>query len=144
MKIDNWDNKFLELAQLISTWSKDPSTKVGAVIVRPNRTVASVGYNGFPQEMNDSPELYNNREIKYSRTIHGEMNALMFCRDPLPLTGYTLYTTGPCCDRCSVQMIQAGIRRFVFKAPTSEQYVRWNVEKSMSYFREVNAEVIQI
>ena len=140
----NWDFRHLEHAKYISQYSKDPSTKTGAVLVRPDQTIASVGFNGFAKGMSDAKELYDNREIKYSRVIHCEMNALLFCRDPIPLIGYTLYTTGPCCDRCCVHMIQAGIRRFVFAAPTPEQYTRWNVARTMDYFKEVNAEVIQL
>lgn len=141
---DKWDLRFVELAKFISSWSRDPSTKTGAVLVRPNRTIASVGFNGFAQGMLDSDELYADREIKYSRVIHCEINALLFCRDPLPLTGYTLYTTGTNCDRCAVHMIQAGIRRFVFPKATPEQAIRWNIDRTLKYFEEVNAEVIQL
>ena len=69
---------FLELAKLASTRSKDPSTKTGAVIVRPNKTVVSVGFNGFPQGMPDDEELYKDRDEKYSRIVHCEVNALIF------------------------------------------------------------------
>lgn len=138
----SWDLRFLALAEHIAQWSKDPSTKTGAVIVRPDRTIAGMGYNGFPKGMPDKPEFYADRETKYSRVVHCEMNALMFCRDPLPLVGHTLYTTGPSCDRCAVHMIQAGIRRFVYRNPTVEQFKRWNVERTIRYFNEVNAEVI--
>lgn len=144
MTPDKWDLRFVEMAKFVSQWSKDPSTKTGAVLVRPDRTIASVGFNGFPQGMRDDDALYAEREIKYSRVIHCEMNAVLFCRDPLPLTGYTLYTTGPNCDRCAVHMIQAGIRRFVFPAASPEQYKRWNLDRTMGYFLEAQAEVIQI
>lgn len=141
---NKWDRRFLELARHVSQWSKDPSTKTGAVLVRPDRTIASVGYNGFAQGMRDDVSLYADRETKYSRVVHCEMNAVLFCRDPLPLQGYTLYTTGPSCDRCAVHMVQAGIRRFVFAAPSDEQRKRWNVDRTMSYFSEVDAEVIEL
>jgi dCMP deaminase len=119
-----WDLRFLALAKLISTWSKDPSTKAGAIIVRPNKSVLSVGFNGFPQKMLDAPELYADREAKYSRVIHCEINALIFANEPL--TGCTLYTYPfACCDRCVVQMIQAGIARFVFPVPTVDALSRW-------------------
>lgn len=137
-----WDLRFLKLADSISEWSKDPSTKTGAIIVRPDRTIASVGYNGFARGMRDDPELYANREIKYSRVVHCEMNAVLSAREPV--RGYTLYTTGPCCDRCVVHMIQVGIQRFVFWAPTPEQAQRWNVERTMSYLNEVDVEVVQV
>lgn len=135
MSNEKWDRRFLELAKLVSTWSKDPSTQCGAAIVRPNNSVASVGFNGFPQGMSDADELYANREIKYSRVVHCEVNALLFAREPV--NGYTLYTTGPCCDRCAVQMIQAGITRFVaYTAP--DMIARWGeaFKKTFSYYDE--------
>ena len=144
MTYDKWDVRFLDLAHLVSTWSKDPSTKVGAVIVRPDRTIASVGFNGFPQQMNDDPELYNNREQKYSRVIHGEINALIFVREPIK--GYTLYTYPfmPC-DRCCVQMIQAGIIRIVTPRATEDQLLRWqdSFTKTRNYCKEVGVELIE-
>ena len=51
-----WDMRFAQLAKLVSLWSKDPSTKVGSVIVRPDKTIASVGFNGFPKGVPDEPE----------------------------------------------------------------------------------------
>jgi deoxycytidylate deaminase len=55
------------MAQLVATWSRDPSTKVGAVIVTPENVVVSVGYNGFAQRMPDVKSHYTDREAKYSR-----------------------------------------------------------------------------
>lgn len=133
-----WDIRFFRLAQLVASWSKDPSTKTGAVLVRPDRTVASLGYNGFAQGMKDDDELYADRETKYSRIVHCEMNALLFCRDPRPLAGFTLYTTIPCCDRCAVHMLQAGIRRFVW-GESGPQHQRWNFDKTKEYLREAGA-----
>lgn len=135
-----WDERFLKLCYEISTWSKDPSTQTGAVLTRPDRTIASVGYNGFAKGMKDDPELYANREIKYSRVIHCEVNAVMHAREQVE--GYTLYTTGPSCDRCAVHMIHAGIRRFVFIEQSPEQAIRWNVQRTFDYFKEVDAEVV--
>lgn len=142
--VSKWDLRFLELAEHIAEWSKDPSTKTGAVLVRPDRTVAGVGFNGFPIGMKDDEELYHDRPVKYDRVIHCEINAVLMSRDPLPLTDYTMYTTGPSCSRCAVHMIQAGIRRFVFRKPTPEQAERWGTERTYEYFQEVNAEVIEI
>lgn len=113
---EKWDLRFLNLAQHISIWSKDPSTKCGAVIVRPNRTIASLGYNGFPRGIDDSPAIYADREAKYARVVHAEMNAILSCTERPQ--GFTLYTFsqgwGPCCDRCAAHIIQAGITRVVF------------------------------
>lgn len=132
-----WDIRFLEMAKLVAGWSKDPSTKTGAVIVRPNKSVASVGFNGFPSKLKDTPELYSNRETKYSRVVHCEINALLYSREPV--IGYTLYTYPfACCDRCAVQMIQAGISYFVSPELPAELQERWgqSVEQTISYYKE--------
>lgn len=110
----DWDSRYLDLAALVGTWSKDPSTKCGTVIVRPDRSVASVGFNGFARNMSDAPALYADRPTKYSRVIHAEVNALLNAHDRVD--GYDLYTTIPPCDRCTVQFIQAGIKRVVWPA----------------------------
>ena len=73
---EKWDRRYLDIAKSVSQWSKDPSTKVGAVLVRDNRIV-SVGYNGFPEGVDDSEERYNNRELKYDLVVHAEVNAII-------------------------------------------------------------------
>lgn len=107
--MSDWDNRFFDLATMVGSWSKDPSTKVGAVIVRPDRTIASVGYNGFPRGVDDSPEVYADRPKKYMRVVHAEANAILSAREPLH--GYTLYVTPlhPCAT-CSGLIIQSGIK----------------------------------
>src|SRR5271156_7103341 len=102
-----WDIYYLNMARYVSTKSKDPSTKTGAVIVRPDNSLCATGFNGFPRGMNDDPALYADRDKKYSRTVHCEMNAQIFARQDL--TGCSLYTWPfASCDRCAVQMIQCG------------------------------------
>lgn len=133
----SWDEFFVGLAQYISTRSKDPSTKCGAVIVRPDHTVCSVGYNGFPKGMTDRSEDYANREIKYDKVVHAEMNALLHAREPV--VGYSLYTfpLHPC-HRCMVHMIQADIRTFIAPKVSDELAVRWSesLNKSKNYLAE--------
>ena len=65
-----WDTRFLSLAEHISSWSKDPSTKVGAAIIGPYRDIISLGYNGFPRGVEDTPERLENRELKYKMIVH--------------------------------------------------------------------------
>ena len=145
MTPSKWDLRFMILAAEISKWSKDPSTKAGAVIVRPDRTVASLGYNGFPKQMPDTAELYLDRNAKYSRIIHCEMNALIHSREQV--AGHTLYTYPfACCDRCVVHMVQAGISRFVFPEPTVEALSRWSdaFEKTKRYMDECRVAYLQI
>jgi dCMP deaminase len=110
--MNNWDLRFLQMAKLVSTWSKDPSTKCGAVIVEPaSKKVISIGYNGFPRGIKDDERLQN-REQKYSLIIHAEINAIMQAQTDL--YGCVLYTYPfICCNRCAVHVIQAGILRVV-------------------------------
>lgn len=135
--MDKWDNRFLNLAKEIASWSLDPSTKVGAVIVRPDRTIASVGYNGFPRGVEDTIERLNDREIKYSMIVHGEMNAIIHAREPLH--GYTLYTVPlQPCSRCAAMVIQSGITRAVSIEPSSDIKNRWknDLELAKTMFDE--------
>lgn len=107
-----WDVRFLHLSEHISTFSKDPSTKVGTIIVDDNRRLVSVGYNGLPKGVEDTYERLNNRELKYKIIVHGERNAMLFAGRPL--TGCTLYTWPfQPCSACSSMVIQAGISRVV-------------------------------
>ena len=136
-----WDQRFLELAKLVASWSKDPSTQTGAVIIRPDRTIVSVGYNGFPKGMDDDPSLYANREVKYSRIVHCEMNAVLNAGHSVE--GGILYTWPfASCDRCCVHMIQAGIKAFVFPKLPKELEERWaaSVAKTKEYIDEANLE----
>lgn len=128
---------FLRLAKFWGNLkSKDPSTKVGAVLVRPDYSVVSLCYNGFPRQMEDLPEDYANREVKLSKIIHAEMNALLMSRDQ-DLKGCTLYTYPlPCCDRCAPHIIQSGIKRVVsIDVPAKSRWAD-SVSKSMKYFDE--------
>lgn len=137
---EKWDLRFLELAKLVSTWSKDPSTKTGAVLTR-GKHVVSLGYNGFPAGMADLPELYENREEKYSRIVHCEVNALIHA--PADLHYCTLYTWPfLSCDRCVVQMLQAGVHRFVAPLPNADQLSRWGAafNKTRQYIIECDAD----
>jgi dCMP deaminase len=118
---EKWDRRFIELARHISTWSKDPSTKVGAVIVDCEHRVVSVGYNGFPRGVADAEHRLNDREMKYKIVVHAERNALLFARQAL--TGCTIYTWPfMSCSACTGMAIQSGIVRHV--APLNDN-PRW-------------------
>jgi dCMP deaminase len=137
--VNKWDKRFLELAKLVASWSKDPSTQTGAVIVRPDRTILAVGYNGFPKGMLDTKEFYSDREIKYSRIVHCEMNAILNSKQSVE--GCTLYTYPfSSCDRCAVHVIQYGIKVAVFPKLPKDLEVRWkeSVIKTKGYFKEAN------
>lgn len=132
----SWDHRFLTLAEHVGRWSKDPSTKVGAVIVRPDRTIASLGYNGFPRGVKD---VYQDREDKLLRTVHAEMNAILSAREPLH--GCTIYVSPlfPCAN-CAAAIIQAGIKTVIARMgqPREEWAKSFNTARGM--FREAFVE----
>src|SRR6516162_125300 len=136
---EKWDKRFLELAKHIASWSKDPSTKTGAVIVDDKGRIVSVGYNGLAQGVEDLPERLNDRELKYKMFVHCERNAIIFAKQPLD--GCTLYTWPfMSCGACAAMVIQTGIKRIV--APYSEA-PRWKDEFDLAQiqFKEAGVEV---
>lgn len=111
--LDKWDHRFLHIAKEVSTWSKDPGTCVGAVLVKDKRIIAT-GYNGFPQLIEDSCERYIDRELKLAYTVHAEVNAILnAARNGSKTNGSTLYVTFSPCVSCSTGVIQAGVSRVV-------------------------------
>lgn len=121
---DKWDNRFIKLAEHISSWSKDPSTKCASVIVK-GRRIVSTGYNGFATGVFDTESFYLNRDVKYLRVVHAEINALLFAKEDL--TDATMYVYPfPPCSQCAAAIIQAGIKRVVTHQPTTEQLSRWS------------------
>ena len=111
--ITDWDAFYLRLCDVVRSKSKDPSTKVGAFIARPDHTPVSFGFNGFPRNVLDTPSLYQDREQKYPRTVHAELNAILNARESL--RGCTLYVRPlhPCAT-CAGAIIQSGIGRVVY------------------------------
>lgn len=106
-----WDRFYMGMAQYVASKSKDPSTKVGAVLTKDNRLI-SAGYNGFARQIEDTHERLHNRDLKYMLTIHAEENAEKFARESLE--GATLYTWPfMTCTRCASRMAQAGVVRHV-------------------------------
>lgn len=145
MSLREWDLFYLNLARYVSTKSKDPSTQTGAVITRANRTLLSVGFNGFPQNMPDNPEWYADRNEKYSRIVHCEINALILAESSV--RGGTLYTWPfASCDRCCVQMLQAGITRFVYPSIPTHLVERWGKPLALTtkYLVEAGVEAVEI
>jgi dCMP deaminase len=122
--ITKWDNRFLGLAKHIAAWSKDPSTKVGAVIADRHNRIISLGYNGLPRKIEDNPSRLQDRETKLALTLHAEQNAILFAQGRA--WGSTIYTWPlPPCAHCASQIVQAGLYRVVSPAPTPEHILRW-------------------
>jgi dCMP deaminase len=141
-----WDCRFLGLARHVSDWSKDPSTQVGAVIAAPDNSIVSVGYNGFARGVSDAPELYADRDLKYRKVVHAEINAILFARGR-DLSGCTLYTVPfmPCAP-CSGIVIQAGISRVVAPTTPADKVERWksDMQIAIEQFREAGVELVII
>lgn len=123
-----WDFRFLDLAALVASWSRDSSTQVGAVIVDPDHRVVSLGFNGFPRGLED---VDLPRDEKLRRTIHAEENALLFASRSLD--GCSIYITHPPCARCAAKIIQTGTARVVFWEPSDAFAERWADEMATSF-----------
>ena len=135
---DKWDRRFIDLALHISGWSKDPSTKVGCVVVGEDREIRSTGFNGFPRGIDDSMERLEDRELKYPLICHAEENAIMHAaRIGISLKDCTAYVTWPPCTRCARSLIQAGVVEVVYPGDI-EIPDRWieDFERSNSMMKE--------
>jgi dCMP deaminase len=138
-----WIARFSCLAKEVARWSKDTGTQVGAVIVRPDRTVASIGFNGFPRGVDDSMDRINNRSTKLLFTLHAELNAILAAKEPL--TGYSLYVWPfQPCSQCAAAIIQSGIKEVYY--PFNEKTLddRWaeSFKAALQMFDEANVRTI--
>lgn len=124
--------------------SKDPSTKVGAVIFDDKRRLVSAGYNGFARGVNDKHSRLKHRDTKYKLTLHAEKNAITFAT--APLDGCTIVVTHPCCSQCAALVIQAGIKHVIWPKPNPEFRERWenDVALSLLQFGEAGVEVLEV
>ena len=140
----NWTLRYLDLAKHISSWSKDPSTKIGAVAVGEKGQILAQGYNGFPRGVEDTEERLNNREEKYKFVVHAEMNCIYNATlNGVSLDGADLYVYGlPVCSECAKGVIQVGIKNVFICHPTDiNPYweVSYNSTKNMFKEAGVNA-----
>jgi dCMP deaminase len=104
---ETWIKRFMDVARLASTWSKDPSTQVGAAVVGDDKIVRAMGFNGFPRGVRDAPDRYADRAVKYKLIVHAEANALLNAHGDI--RGCTLFATKHPCAACAALIIQAGI-----------------------------------
>ena len=142
-----WFNRFLELSNHVSKWSRDPTTKVSAILVDNEYNVRALGYNGFPRGVIDSEERLNNRDLKYPITVHAEQNVIATCaRLGIRTEGCTLVCTHFPCSTCSGSIIQAGIKRVVIYQPNEDFLSRWSESLALSrlLFEEAGVEVVEI
>lgn len=108
--IDNWDEYFMRHVYLAAQKSKDPRSKIGAVLVR-DKNIISTGFNGFPISVKDLPERYNDRNVKYEFVAHAEFNCIVTAaRFGISTNNSILYTQGIVCNECCKSVIQGGIK----------------------------------
>ncbi len=148
-----WHHRFMNLAKMwTADCSKDPSTKVGAALVSPDRRQVILGYNGFPPGVHDHPERYADRTEKYARVVHAESNALdnALCS----VKGWTIYVHPllPCSGRdgghnCAGRIITRGISRVIIPV-SALTHERWGAghghNTSLEMFKEAGVEVVAI
>ena len=141
--LNKWDIRYLSLADEVAQWSKDPSTKIGAIAVGKKGQVLSQGYNGFPRGIEDKVEYYKDRETKYKYVVHAEMNVIYNASyNGVCLNGSTLYVHGlPVCSDCAKGVIQVGIKRVVMRKPV-ELPSHWKESciRTKSMFEEAGVE----
>jgi dCMP deaminase len=136
-----WDRYFLDIAETVSTRSKDPRTKVGAVLVK-NRRILGTGYNGFPSGINDDLAERWEIPIKYSFVAHAERNALDRCAaDGVATGGCTVYITLPPCTECAKSIIQCKAAGIVVANPAPEHW-KGSSDFAIAMLEEANLSVV--
>jgi dCMP deaminase len=132
--------KYLEVAEAIANFSKDRSTRVGAVIVGASNELRSVGYNGAPRGCSaDEDDRGSTRPEKYYWFSHAELNAITnAAKVGIPLDGSSLVVTHPPCMDCSRAIVQAGIVHVFVPHWSNEFGVRWieHISRSRRLFEE--------
>lgn len=141
----NWRQRYIDLAAHVSAWSKDPTTKVGAIVIGSNPKHITLGYNGFPPGVDDSWGRLVNRQTKYKYVIHAERNALD--NATFDTRGGVLATTlFPCCE-CAKSIISKGIKCVLAPSPPppiGEPSWRDDLKLSSEMLREAGVEIIEI
>lgn len=154
-KDEQWHRHFLGLALAHARMSKDPRTKVGAVLVGQDNALLGAGFNGFPRGIADTPERLNDKPLKLRMVVHAEMNAILQCaRHGIRTNGATMYVActaeeapvygGPPCTRCTVEAIQAGIRKIVFYPYKKEGTWKEDLLFSMTLLQEAKIQLVEI
>lgn len=143
--MSNWPKRYMSLAKEVASWSKDPSTKVGAVAVGSKGQVLSQGYNGFPRGIADSEHRYQIKVEKYKYVVHAEMNCIYNATyNGVSLDGADMYIYGlPVCSECAKGIIQVGVKKiFVSEECITAQpkwFESWLTTKDM--FDEAGVEI---
>ena len=141
-ELTKWDDRFIRIADEVASWSKDPGTKVGAVLVL-DRRIVPTGYNGFPQGILDSPQRYEDRATKLAYTVHAEVNAILnAAKNGATTNGSTLYVTFSPCVSCATSVVQAGVSTVVCPCvSTAPERWRDSFQLGQNLLKEANVEI---
>lgn len=118
--MSKWDSYFMSIADNTANLSKDPRTKVGAVIVK-NKKIKSIGYNGAPKTFPDNLVPTDNsgktlKEKKNTYMCHAELNSILNYDGLISdLSGATMYITLSPCSKCACLLAQVGIKKIIYK-----------------------------
>lgn len=117
------DDYFLALCDVAAQRSKDPSTQVGAVLVR-DCDVLSTGYNGFPAGMIETPERWE-RPTKYGIVVHAEENVILrAARNGVSIKDAILYISLFPCSKCARVIANSGIQEIVYNKEKTDAFPR--------------------
>ena len=141
-ELTKWDERFIRIATEVSSWSKDPGTKVGAVLIYDRRIIAT-GYNGFPQGILDDQVRYDKRELKLAYTVHAEVNAILnAAKNGASTNGSTLYVTFSPCVSCATSVVQAGVSTVVCPCvSTAPERWRESFQMGQNLLREAGIKI---
>ncbi len=130
--MDKWDERFMALTEEVGSWASCLRRKVGAIIVK-ERRVMTTGYNGAPTgirsciERGECLRIKNNIEsgthAELCYAAHAEQNALIqAAKYGVNIDGATLYCTHQPCVICAKMIINAGIKRVVYKEGYPDEF----------------------
>ena len=128
-----WQHRFIELAEHVASWSKDPSTRVAAVLVTADGKIVSVGYNGLPAGFDDSK--ITDREYKIPRVIHAELNCIANRNMSINEDCY-LFVTHPMCVECAKIVAAHSFIKGVAWKFNPEFATKWNTAASVEFLKE--------
>ena len=131
MALEKWFQRGLETAHMASTWSKDPTTGVGAAIFDRRHRLVSVGFNGLPHGVKDAADLLEDRDSKLACILHAEENAILFARQDLSDCVLFVVPLLPCAG-CASRIIQSGIRHVVALEADAQARDRWAVSTALT------------
>jgi len=141
---DKWVYRFLQLAKVYASWSRDPSTKVGCVLSKGNIQI-SQGYNGFSPRLEDRLEWLDNRELRLTGTHHAESNAFALCSRS-ELHGAGVFVTAPPCKECAKLIDLYGLSEVIYLEPSDGFKERWadDLTKMHWLFDKIGVHYVEI